>query len=126
MPKRPKKPCAYPGCPNLVKPGERYCEEHRKLVNRGYKRERDDKEIQKIYSSKRWKKVREMKMKQCGGLCELCLKEGRIVKADVVDHIIEIKDGGCIYCLDNLQCLCHSCHNKKTAAVKKSRWEGQV
>jgi 5-methylcytosine-specific restriction protein A len=80
MPVRPKKPCAYPNCPNLVKASERYCDEHRKLVNRGYKRERDDKEIQKIYSSKRWKKVRELKMKQCGGLCEQCLKEGRIVK----------------------------------------------
>jgi 5-methylcytosine-specific restriction protein A len=126
MPKRPKKPCAYPGCPNLVKPGERYCEEHRKMRYREYDRTKRDKESAKIYSSARWKRVREMKMKECGGLCEMCLKEGRIVKADVVDNIIELKDGGCAFCLDNLQCLCNSCHKKKTAQVQKARREGRV
>ena len=121
MPKRPLKPCAYPGCGKLVKPDERYCEEHRKLINRGYKKDREDKDIQKIYSSKRWRRIRELKMKECGGLCQECLKKGFIVKAEVVDHIIEIKDGGCVFCLDNLQCLCKRCHAKKTARVREGR-----
>jgi 5-methylcytosine-specific restriction protein A len=86
-----------------------------------YKRKRKDKQEQKIYSSARWKKIREMKMKECGGLCQECLKKGFIVKAEVVDHIIEIKDGGCAFCLENLQCLCKSCHAKKTARAREGR-----
>ena len=28
MPRRPKTPCKYPGCPRLVPYGRKYCEEH--------------------------------------------------------------------------------------------------
>lgn len=31
MPRKPKKPCAYPGCPNLT--DGRYCPEHQSKVN---------------------------------------------------------------------------------------------
>lgn len=121
MPKRPLKPCAYPGCGKLVKPSERYCEEHRKATHRDYKSRRRDIKEQKMYGSNRWKKIRELKMKECGGLCQECLKKGFIVKAKVVDHIVEVKDGGCEFCLENLQCLCQSCHNKKTARAREGR-----
>ena len=121
MPRRPLKPCAYPGCPNLVKPGERYCKEHKKNRYKQYDETKRNKEAKKIYNSRQWRKVRETKMKECGGLCEMCLKEGRIVKADVVDHIVELKDGGCAFCLENLQCLCNACHAKKTARAREGR-----
>jgi len=121
MPKRPLKPCAYPGCAKLVRPGEKYCEKHRKQKHIEYKERRNDKEVQVIYNTKRWKKVRELALKRDGGLCVMCLKEGRIVKADVVDHIIEIKDGGDPYDLNNLQSLCNKCHAKKTFVAREGR-----
>jgi len=121
MPKRPLKPCAYPGCPNLVKPGERYCKDHKRVKHREYDKEKRDNFAKSIYTSQRWRKLRENIMKKYGGLCQECLKRGRIVKADVVDHIVEIKDGGCIWCEDNLIPLCHSCHNKKTARAREGR-----
>ena len=31
MPRKPKRPCSYPGCPNLT--DGRFCEEHSKLYN---------------------------------------------------------------------------------------------
>ena len=34
MPRRPQRPCSYPGCPNLC--DGQYCEEHSKLMNRRY------------------------------------------------------------------------------------------
>ena len=36
MPKKPKKPCAYPGCPKLT--DGLYCEEHKKVTNQQYER----------------------------------------------------------------------------------------
>ena len=44
MPSKPKKPCAYPGCPNLT--DGRYCPEHQQKVNSNYEKYgRDDCEI---------------------------------------------------------------------------------
>lgn len=34
MPHKPKKPCAYPGCPNLT--DETYCEVHKNMVAKQY------------------------------------------------------------------------------------------
>ena len=34
MPGKPKKPCAYPGCPNLT--DGRYCSKHQQKVNSNY------------------------------------------------------------------------------------------
>ena len=31
MPQRPRKPCAHPGCPELVDPSEKYCQAHKPL-----------------------------------------------------------------------------------------------
>ena len=122
MPKRPLKPCAYKGCPNLVSPKKRYCKEHKNLLDKKYSRtKRDLKTHKEVYNTRRWRKVRELALKRDSGLCQMCLKGGRITKADVVDHIVEIKDGGAAYDLDNLQSLCQSCHNKKTALAKKYR-----
>ena len=45
MPRKPKKPCAYPGCPKLT--DTRYCEEHEKLMNRQYEKYGRSKEEKK-------------------------------------------------------------------------------
>ena len=34
MPRKPKSPCAFPGCPNLT--DKRYCPEHESLENKRY------------------------------------------------------------------------------------------
>lgn len=44
-------------------------------------------------------------------VCECCQRAA----ASHVDHIRPIADGGDIYDERNLQCLCHSCHSRKTA-----------
>ena len=36
MPKKPKRPCSHPGCPNLT--DGRFCEEHEKLANQNYEK----------------------------------------------------------------------------------------
>lgn len=37
------------------------------------------------------------------------------------DHVVEVKDGGAKLDPANGQCLCGSCHTRKTAAARKRR-----
>lgn len=67
----------------------------------------------KFYNSKAWRTTRKRYINQ-NPLCEKCLANGLTVAAEVVDHITEINDGGEKLSFDNLQSLCHSCHNAKT------------
>jgi 5-methylcytosine-specific restriction protein A len=48
-------------------------------------------------------------------LCKHCLDKGLYVASEVVDHIIPMAQGGAKYDEENLQALCKSCHDKKTA-----------
>ncbi|MDO7487031.1 HNH endonuclease signature motif containing protein [Peribacillus frigoritolerans] len=58
----------------------------------------------------------------CNPLCEHCLLMDKVTPMDVCDHIIELKDDWSLRLdISNLQSLCNSCHNKKTAKVKKDR-----
>ena len=123
MPRAPLKPCAWHGCPALT--DRTYCEEHRKAAHKEYRQNRHDVEETRFYGSARWKKIRAMIMKRDGGLCQQCAREGKITPADMVDHIVEIKDGGCATCEENLESLCNACHAKKTAR-ERSRREGWV
>ncbi len=114
MPYKPKKPCNYPLCPELISGGQTYCEKHRKKVNIEYKNSRTDKEEQAFYKSYRWKRLRKYKLSR-NPLCEICLRGGIVKEASLVDHIRPIKNGGDLMAVDNLQSLCVSCHNKKKA-----------
>ena len=51
----------------------------------------------------------------------MCLEEGRHEIAKVVDHIIELRDGGKAYEWSNLMSLCHYHHNRKTQDEKNKR-----
>ena len=119
MPKKPKTPCRYPGCPNLVEGGG-YCEEHKKVMDKQYNRYERDKKSQSFYNSKAWKtaKARHLKIEP---LCRECKKKGLLVRATVVDHIVPIKQGGALLDEGNLQSLCWSCHSRKSAK-EGSRW----
>ena len=102
MPRKPLQPCAHPGCPNLS--DERYCELHRK--EHEYKR---NPESNKKYG-RAWKRIRDKYIKE-HPLCEMCEKEGRLVPAEEIHHILPVSRGG-THSRDNLMALCRSCHNK--------------
>lgn len=107
MPRKPKQPCAYPGCPKLS--DGRYCEEHRKVVARTYETYTRDPAVKKKYGSK-WKCIRDRYVKE-HPFCERCLKEGRLTSVQEVHHIIPVASGG-THDEANLMSLCRSCHNK--------------
>ena len=84
-------------------------------------RTHQSKEANAIYHTARWKRIRYLVLKS-EPLCRECKKQGKIVPAKVVDHIIRIVDGGEPFALNNLQPLCTKCHNSKSgkeAHIKK-------
>ena len=90
MPRKPKKPCAYPGCPNLTE--GRYCPEHQSKVNSEYEKYGRDPRTKKRYG-RAWKRIRD-RYAAAHPLCEMCLKEGRLTPVEEVHHILPISQGG--------------------------------
>ena len=72
-----------------------------------------------FYHSKQWRGLRNYYI-QRNPLCEACKRRGKVTGGQVVDHIKSINLGGNKTDLSNLQTLCHSCHNSKSA---KEGWE---
>jgi 5-methylcytosine-specific restriction endonuclease McrA len=71
------------------------------------------------YSTARWQRLRKAKLmeKPC---CELCMDDGFVVPATVVDHLVAISKGGDPYpALHGLLSLCVRCHNTKTTVIEQ-------
>lgn len=107
MPRKPKKPCSYPGCPALTE--ERFCEEHKKLNNKNYERYQRDPRTKKHYGS-RWRKIRKMYLNKYP-FCEECKKQGKLTEANEVHHILPLSKDG-THDFDNLMALCKPCHSR--------------
>ena len=116
MPRKPKRPCSYPGCPELT--DDRYCEQHQSLVNKQYNKYQRDPESNKRYG-RSWKRIRDRYIKT-HPLCEECQRQGRLNPAEEVHHIIPLANGGSNN-KENLMSLCKSCHSRITAQ-SGDRW----
>jgi 5-methylcytosine-specific restriction protein A len=109
--KKPLRPCAHIGCPNLTR--ERYCEEHKTQGHKRYDNKRGT-AAQRGYD-RRWRKARIAFLRR-NPLCVQCKQEGRLTPATVVDHVIPHKGNRELFWAeDNWQALCASCHSAKTA-----------
>ena len=110
MPKAPKRPCRYPGCPNLCDKGV-YCSQHMQFSSdrmRGGAESRG-------YDA-RWRKARTAFL-QRNPLCNECMKRGKITPATVVDHIIPHRgDRKLFWDESNWQPLCKCYHDRKTGS----------
>lgn len=63
----------------------------------------------------RWQRLRRTFLAR-HPLCVMCLANGDVTPATVVDHIVPHKgDQAKLWDIDNLQSLCEKCHNRKTA-----------
>jgi len=110
MPRTQKRPCRYPGCPNLCDSGV-YCREHSSFSAdrlRGNATERG-------YGS-RWRTARGRFLRK-HPLCAECLRQGKLSPATVVDHIIPHRgDMKLFWDESNWQALCKDCHDQKTGS----------
>jgi len=78
---------------------------------------RDKTTYDEVYNTTRWRLIRDLAFKRDKGICARC----KYAPAVIADHIIEIEDGGAKFELSNIQILCRSCHNIKTAEARKMR-----
>lgn len=83
-----------------------------------------DVERRKIYNTERWRRLRAWKF-ACNPLCEICLKDDKIVPAEDIHHIVSFmstddmaKRNFLAYDYDNLMSLCKQCHQKIHNKVK--------
>lgn len=91
-------------------------------------------DAQKFYSSKAWQRCRDAYKKRVGGLCERCLKEGKINPAEIIHHKIhldesKLNDPSITLCFENLEALCRECHEKEHGSDTRDalrRWRQSV
>ena len=107
--------CKRVGCRALTR--GTYCLEHvGNVANDTYQRHKEydkhrDPRSDKFYHSGEWKKASNQAMIRDHFICQRHLKNKKIVSAEMVHHIIPIKiDWSKRLDLDNLVCLCDSCH----------------
>jgi 5-methylcytosine-specific restriction protein A len=98
MPKSSLKPCQHPRCPELIDSGS-FCVKHQPV--------RKEKSAARRGYDRAWNKVREVHLGN-QPVCEICGAYNNLE----VHHIKPIKEGGQRLSLNNLQTLCHDCHNK--------------
>lgn len=73
----------------------------------------------KLMNTRRWRALRAAAIRKSNGLCEQCLKEGRVSSATEVHHIRPIESAkdprlmeSLAYDPLNLTALCRDCHRK--------------
>ena len=116
----PKKICRGKNCKNLVPMNGKYCPECAKGVaiekqekNKRYDHKVRDPKLVKFYHSSEWQRIRNAALIRDNRLCQECLEHNVIKSAEIVHHIIEIKDDWSKRLqLDNCESVCKSCHNK--------------
>lgn len=130
---KPLRPCNQPGCPDLVRPPDRYCKAHtwtdeqRRQYNRArnrdrhreYDRTKRDREAKRFYDSTAWKRLRIIVLQRDNYLCQQCLLNRKITPAEHVDHIKPMREHPELR-LDpeNLRSLCQPCHSKRHATER--------
>jgi len=112
MPKMPRRPCGFPGCPNLT--DGRFCEEHAKQENRRYERYQRDPATKRRYG-RAWQRIRD-RYAAAHPFCEECYKRGVLTPTEEIHHIKPLAHGG-THADDNLMALCKPCHSRITVEM---------
>lgn len=121
-----KKLC--PICHNIMGMEQELCDtcqakgrSRNKARHKAKQEHRQDLELQKIYKTDRWRKVRQLALDRTGGLCEQCLREGFVNYADDVHHKVPLRlDPSKAYDLENLQPLCRAHHRLADAELQRA------
>lgn len=85
-----------------------------------------EKTADSIYHTPEYRRWRAGVLARAGGRCEHVKDGVRCTKGSPVnrmfaDHIVELRDGGSPFDLDNGRCLCGGHHTAKTAAARAER-----
>lgn len=80
-----------------------------------------------FYNSRAWRRLREWHYAR-HPICKWCEEEGKldVNSKMIIDHIIELKDGGDGLDPNNLQTLCLPHHTQKTNWAKAKRRKNEI
>lgn len=80
-----------------------------------------------------WDKIRKLVIARDKGLCQPCLRAGRVTASRAVDHITPKAQAEKLRWTqaktdhpDNLQCICQPCHDAKTAKENGQTYRPKV
>jgi hypothetical protein len=82
-----------------------------------------------LYTTPQYRAWRAQVVARASGRCEAVDHGHRCTKTMpehrmYSDHIVELKDGGSVFDINNGQCLCASHHQLKTVAARTRRYRG--
>lgn len=112
-----KSPCRNYPCPRLASGRDGLCGICRRKHGQAYRAARAD---DSFYRTPEWRRLRKLKL-EADPWCVDCFAEQRSVPATTVDHRQPIALGGAPLDWANLQSMCTSHHNAKTARERNSR-----
>lgn len=117
MPSAPRRPCTWPGCPQLVKRGR--CARHTRESRREEDQHRGSRHRRGYDAA--WDRLRLEILERDNYLCQIGRgRPGCLVDATEVDHKRAKADGGTDH-PSNLQAVCGPCHARKTGAERAAR-----
>ena len=114
MPNKPAKIC--PTCKARHRESGSHCAEHRGHASTKFANISQH-ELSGFYHTTQWRHARKQYLARFP-ICVACRSMGIATPGTVVDHIVPIRKGGALTDPDNLQSLCASCHNSKSAREK--------
>jgi 5-methylcytosine-specific restriction protein A len=117
MPHRIATGCMEPGCPEISSKGNR-CGYHARQAQ--IKRDRRRGSAAARGYGARWRRLRAMYLRANPRCVDPFEVHETLMLANTVDHVLPKSEGGTDV-WDNLQSLCASCHNRKTAS-EDGRW----
>ena len=83
-------------------------------------------QYRKLYKTQAWKATRRQQLQQ-EPLCRMCMAEGRVTAATVVDHVTPHKgDRVLFFDAANLQSLCAPCHDGAKQEQERLGYSSQV
>ena len=115
-PLKAPRPCMQPGCPETAMAQSSRCLKHKRekqtLEIKRRMESPEAREHKRFYDSATWRKFR-LEVLRREPLCRACRALGCVRLADMVDHIVPIKQGGDRLSWANCQPLCSDCHQVK-------------
>ena len=107
--------CRELGCKNPKTSRSTFCSQHGgAITDKG-------KENDKLYATAFWKRQRKIQLSK-KPLCASCLINGRVVQAEVVDHVFPHRRDANKFRQNLWQSLCVPCHSLKTSEENKGNY----
>lgn len=116
MPVSAPRPCKSPGCRKLAASGTGWCADHKP-------KPKDHGSAGMRKTGRKGVADRERIRRRDEGLCQMCLKAGKITLGTQVDHIKSFEDGGADTD-ENKWLLCTKCHKAKSASERRAAGRG--